>query len=97
MTLWAMVRSPLMFGGDVRKLDETTYSLITNPFVLEINSFSMNNMEACETMFFLEAFGILTDFFPDISSHCTCSFLMLLVRRVLYIRPWLSANYQENV
>ncbi|XP_024462849.1 uncharacterized protein LOC18101685 isoform X1 [Populus trichocarpa] len=45
MTLWAMVRSPLMFGGDVRKLDETTYSLITNPFVLEINSFSMNNME----------------------------------------------------
>ncbi|KAG6764701.1 hypothetical protein POTOM_032182 [Populus tomentosa] len=46
MTLWAMVRSPLMFGGDVRKLDETTYSLITNPFVLEINSFSTNNMEA---------------------------------------------------
>jgi hypothetical protein len=54
-------------------------------------------MEACETMFFLEAFGILTDFFPDISSHCTCSFLMLLVRRVLYIRPWLTANDQENV
>ncbi|XP_011034052.1 PREDICTED: uncharacterized protein LOC105132323 isoform X2 [Populus euphratica] len=45
MTLWAMVRSPLMFGGDVRKLDETTYSLITNPFILEINSFSTNNME----------------------------------------------------
>ncbi|CAK7332521.1 unnamed protein product [Dovyalis caffra] len=45
MTLWAMARSPLMFGGDVRKLDETTYSLITNPVVLEINSFSSNNME----------------------------------------------------
>ncbi|XP_073268175.1 probable alpha-galactosidase B isoform X3 [Populus alba] len=45
MTLWAMARSPLMFGGDVRKLDEITYSLITNPFILEINSFSKNNME----------------------------------------------------
>ncbi|KAJ4710990.1 Alpha-galactosidase [Melia azedarach] len=45
MTLWAMARSPLMFGGDVRKLDGTTYSLITNPTVLEINSFSSNNRE----------------------------------------------------
>lgn len=45
MTLWAMAKSPLMFGGDVRKLDETTYSLITNPTVLEINSFSSNNKE----------------------------------------------------
>lgn len=49
MTLWAMAKSPLMFGGDVRKLDETTYSLITNPTVLEINSFSSNNKEVCET------------------------------------------------
>ncbi|KAG5236188.1 alpha-galactosidase [Salix suchowensis] len=45
MTLWAMARSPIMFGGDVRRLDETTSSLITNPFILEINSFSTNNME----------------------------------------------------
>ncbi|ESR51470.1 alpha-galactosidase [Citrus sinensis] len=45
MTLWAMAKSPLMFGGDVRKLDETTYSLITNPTVLEINTFSSNNKE----------------------------------------------------
>jgi len=50
MTLWAMARSPIMFGGDVRRLDETTSNLITNPFILEINSFSTNNMEACETM-----------------------------------------------
>ncbi|XVF85070.1 hypothetical protein PTKIN_Ptkin17bG0088900 [Pterospermum kingtungense] len=46
MTLWAMAKSPLMFGGDVRNLDEFTYSLITNPTLLEINSFSSNNMEA---------------------------------------------------
>eukprot|EP00258_Populus_trichocarpa_P050229 XP_024466248.1 uncharacterized protein LOC7477078 isoform X1 [Populus trichocarpa] len=45
MTLWAMARSPIMFGGDVRRLDETTSNLITNPFILEINSFSTNNME----------------------------------------------------
>ncbi|GMH01553.1 hypothetical protein Nepgr_003392 [Nepenthes gracilis] len=45
MTLWAMAKSPLMFGGDMRKLDETTYNLITNPTILEINAFSSNNME----------------------------------------------------
>ena len=49
MTLWAMAKSPLMYGGDVRKLDQTTYNLITNPTLLEINSFSSNNMEACES------------------------------------------------
>ena len=37
----------LIFGGDLRKLDETTYNLLTNPILLEINSFSSNNMEAC--------------------------------------------------
>ncbi|XP_004502389.1 uncharacterized protein [Cicer arietinum] len=45
MTLWAMAKSPLMYGGDVRKIDPTTYDLITNPIILEINSFSTNNME----------------------------------------------------
>ncbi|CAK8567260.1 unnamed protein product [Lathyrus sativus] len=45
MTLWAMAKSPLMYGGDLRKIDRTTYGLITNPTLLEINSFSSNNME----------------------------------------------------
>ncbi|XP_052205273.1 alpha-galactosidase mel1 [Diospyros lotus] len=45
MTLWSMAKSPLMFGGDMRKLDETTFNLITHPTLLEINSFSSNNME----------------------------------------------------
>ncbi|XP_024991133.1 alpha-galactosidase isoform X2 [Cynara cardunculus var. scolymus] len=45
MTLWSMARSPLMFGGDMRKLDDATYGLITNPTLLEINSFSSNNKE----------------------------------------------------
>ncbi|XP_061372288.1 uncharacterized protein LOC133314780 isoform X2 [Gastrolobium bilobum] len=45
MTLWSMAKSPLMYGGDVRKIDPNTYDLITNPTLLEINSFSSNNME----------------------------------------------------
>lgn len=48
MTLWAMAKSPLMYGGDVRKIDPTTYGLITNPTLLEINSFSSHNMEVCD-------------------------------------------------
>ncbi|KAL2903423.1 Alpha-galactosidase [Bienertia sinuspersici] len=45
ITLWAMAKSPLMFGGDMRQLDDVTYDLITNPTVLEINAFSSNNQE----------------------------------------------------
>nr|XP_004239141.1 uncharacterized protein LOC101245945 isoform X1 [Solanum lycopersicum] len=45
VTLWSMVRSPLIFGGDMRKLDASTFSLLTNPTLLEINWFSSNNME----------------------------------------------------
>ncbi|KAF3333174.1 Alpha-galactosidase mel1 [Carex littledalei] len=45
MTLWSMARSPLMFGGDLRNLDGTTLSLISNPILLEINSYSSNNAE----------------------------------------------------
>lgn len=47
MTLWSIAKSPLMFGGDVRKLDDATYNLITNPTLLEINSYSSNNKEVC--------------------------------------------------
>ncbi|CAN1312928.1 Alpha-galactosidase mel1 [Linum perenne] len=50
MTLWSMARSPLMFGGDVRKLDMNTYKLITHPTLLEINDYSSNNMEACKVI-----------------------------------------------
>ncbi|MED6168264.1 hypothetical protein PIB30_010325 [Stylosanthes scabra] len=45
MTLWSMAKSPLMYGGDLRKIDPTTYDLITNPILLEINSFSSSNRE----------------------------------------------------
>jgi len=52
VTLWSMAKSPLMFGGDLRKIDETTFGLITNSVILEINSHSTNNMEVlCQVHF----------------------------------------------
>jgi hypothetical protein len=43
LTLWAIARSPLMFGGDMTKLDEWTLALLTNDEVLAVNQHSANN------------------------------------------------------
>ena len=40
MTLWCMMRSPLMMGGDLTKNDEFTLSLLTNGPLLEIEKTS---------------------------------------------------------
>ncbi|EFJ20054.1 hypothetical protein SELMODRAFT_444098 [Selaginella moellendorffii] len=45
MSLWAMAKSPLIYGGDLRKIDQDTLSLITNSVMLGINSHSFRNME----------------------------------------------------
>jgi alpha-galactosidase len=45
MTLWAIARSPLIMGGDLRALDAATLSLLTNPAIIEINQHSRNNMQ----------------------------------------------------
>lgn len=45
MTLWSMAKSPLMYGGDLLKLDDWTYGLITNPTLLNINYLSADNQE----------------------------------------------------
>ncbi|CAN6447293.1 unnamed protein product [Victoria cruziana] len=45
ITLWSMAKSPLIYGGDLTQIDQTSLGLITNPTLLEINSFSQNNME----------------------------------------------------
>ena len=37
MTLWAIFRSPLVMGGELRDNDEWTLSLLTNPEVLEVD------------------------------------------------------------
>jgi hypothetical protein len=45
MTLWAMIRSPLMFGGDLRYNDEWTTALLTNEEVLRITKASHGNRQ----------------------------------------------------
>jgi hypothetical protein len=43
MTLWAITRSPLIMGGDLRHLDEPTLALLTNPEVLAVDQASSDN------------------------------------------------------
>ncbi|MEI6139279.1 MAG: glycoside hydrolase family 27 protein [Mariniphaga sp.] len=43
MSLFAIFRSPLMFGGNLPDNDEFTLSLITNKAVLKVNQHSSNN------------------------------------------------------
>jgi len=43
MTLWAIAKSPLMFGGDATQLDAFTLGLLTNKELLSLNSASFNN------------------------------------------------------
>ncbi len=48
MNLWAMFRSPLMFGGDLPTNDEFTLSLLTNDEVLAVNQNSSKNKQLKE-------------------------------------------------
>jgi len=43
MTLWSIARSPLIMGGDLRKLDSATRALLTNDEVLAVNQRSTGN------------------------------------------------------
>ncbi len=43
MTLWAIARSPLIMGGDLRHLDAPTLALLTNRAVLAVNQQSTDN------------------------------------------------------
>ncbi|MGB9591195.1 MAG: NPCBM/NEW2 domain-containing protein [Candidatus Kryptoniota bacterium] len=45
MTLFAIFRSPLMFGGDLPTSDSFTISLLTNRNVLSVNKSSINNRQ----------------------------------------------------
>ncbi len=45
MTLWSIARSPLVMGGDLRKLDEMTFALLANDEVLAVNQRSSGNAE----------------------------------------------------
>jgi alpha-galactosidase len=43
MTLWSIARSPLMFGGDMTRMDDFTLSLLSNDEVLAVNQQSREN------------------------------------------------------
>jgi len=43
MTLWAMARSPLIMGGDLRQLDEATLALLTQPDLLAVHRHGEGN------------------------------------------------------
>ncbi len=43
MTLWAIARSPLIMGGDLRHLDAATLALLTNRDVIAVNQASTAN------------------------------------------------------
>lgn len=45
MNLWAIFRSPLMFGGDLPSNDAFTLSLLTNDQVLAVNQHSSGNQQ----------------------------------------------------
>ncbi len=48
MNLWAIFRSPLMFGGDLPSNDEFTLSLLTNDEVMAVNQHSSANKQLKE-------------------------------------------------
>jgi alpha-galactosidase len=43
MSLWSIARSPLIMGGDLRRMDANTLALLTNPEVLAVNQKSHQN------------------------------------------------------
>jgi len=45
MSMWAIGRSPLIFGGDMTKLDDFTKEMLTNPEMLKVNQQSINNRQ----------------------------------------------------
>jgi len=45
MSMWAIGRSPLIFGGDMTKLDNFTKEMLTNPDMLKVNQQSTNNRQ----------------------------------------------------
>lgn len=48
MSLWSIVRSPLMWGGDPLSSSEWSYSFLKNKEVLEVNKNSTNNRQIYE-------------------------------------------------
>jgi hypothetical protein len=50
MTLWAIVRSPLFIGLDLRQVDAADLTLLTNDAVLAVNSRSSGNRQVAVSL-----------------------------------------------
>jgi len=48
MTLWCIARSPLIFGGDLSSMDDSTLALITNREVLGVDQHTRGNRQLLE-------------------------------------------------
>ena len=49
MTLWAIARSPLIMGGDLRALDDATLAMLTNPAVIAVDQHSRDGRQLYRT------------------------------------------------
>ena len=49
MSLWAIGRSPLIYGGDLTQMDDATLALLTNDKVLAVNQASLHNRQLFRT------------------------------------------------
>lgn len=49
MSLWAIVRSPLILGADMTQMDAFTLSLLTNDEVIAVNQYSLHNRQLFRT------------------------------------------------
>lgn len=58
ITLWAISKSPLFSGGDLRYLDARTLDLLTNSVLLDMNARSTRNQEV---LLAVNDFEILVD------------------------------------
>jgi len=48
-TLWAIFRSPLIFGGDMTQMDNFTYSILTNDEVIAMHQASSGNQQVYQS------------------------------------------------
>lgn len=94
MTLWAMAKSPLMFGGDLRNIDDRTLKLITNPTLLNINAYSTNNMEISRILY--------TKHPPNVNSRGTKSVVHSYIQRESKVvssnnvRSWIANGFKSG-
>src|ERR1700678_991774 len=85
MSMWAIFRSPLMFGGDIGSSDAFTIGLLTNPEVLAVNQHSENGREVYRQG---DTVSWIADVPGSTAKYLTVSNIGSTERRVQF--PWQS-------